>query len=207
MTVLKAYGWILLVPAALAIGWGIGQLPAPEPAAMAVVPAATDPPPATVAAGSEPPSDIKIVRAPPARAAAPRQPAGPRKAPVRNELSEWTTLDLAIAESRRNGKPVLIDFNADWCPPCRRMKQEVFEDGAHAATVRSAVIPVSIVDRAREEGQNPAGIEDLQREYRITAFPTLIVFSPATGRAERAQGYRDAGTTVAWITSAARSVR
>jgi len=136
-----------------------------------------------------------------------RDPVRPRRAPIRGRVSEWTTLDLAIAESRRTGKPVMIDFNADWCPPCRRMKREVFEDGIHAATVKTAVIPVSIVDRKREEGQNPSEIEDLQRRYEIDAFPTLIVFNPATGRAERARGYGDAEATVAWITSAARSVR
>lgn len=136
-----------------------------------------------------------------------RDPVRPGKASARSSLSEWTTFDLAIAESRRTGKPVMIDFSADWCPPCRRMKREVFDDGAHAAKVRAAVIPVSIVDRSREDGENPPEIEDLQQRYEVRAFPTLVIFSPATGRVERARGYRDAETTVAWITAAARSVR
>ena len=134
----------------------------------------------------------------------PSPPSDPRQ---RGEFSQWTSFENAMAESQRNGKPVMIDFNADWCPPCRRMKDEVFQDGAHAATVQNAVIPVSVVDRAREDGRNPPAIEDLQRRYQVDAFPTLVVFSPATGREMRTKGYGDAEATVAWIMEAARSVR
>jgi len=69
------------------------------------------------------------------------------------------------------------------------------------------VIPVSVVDRAREDGQNPPAIEDLQRRYQVDAFPTLVVFSPENGRVRRTKGDGDAQATVAWIREAARSVR
>ena len=205
--------WALLVlPAALVIGWGIGQLPTPERTSAVVNTPADDGTAATTST-----SLPATVVADPARRGPARAPRDPGTAPAerplpgklafRNESSRWTTLELALAESERNGKPVMIDFNADWCPPCRRMKQEVFEQDAHAASVQTAVIPVSIVDRKREDGENPSGIEELQRRYRIDAFPTLIVFSPATGRVMRTKGYRDAEATVAWITGAAKSVR
>lgn len=219
-------GVLLAIPAALAIGWGLGQLPTPEPAVTAVAPATTDrtvasasdarePAPSIEVGGGVQTVDVPVSGAGPDRSSSPpspspapvREPEAPSEPAVRDELSQWTTIDLAIEESRRTGKPVMIDFNADWCPPCRRMKREVFEDGTHAAAVQTAVIPVSIVDRVREEGRNPPEIDDLKRRFEIEAFPTLIVLNPATGRTQRSRGYGGAERTVAWITWAAGSVR
>ena len=216
MTRVLAYGWLLLVvPAALVIGWGIGQLPTPERHLETVTPRPD--PPTTRATSSTRRAERTVVddasHGGPAidttdpGGPSPSEPPGSTEPAQRSEFSQWTTLESAIAESQRNGKPVMIDFNADWCPPCRRMKEEVFQDGAHASALQTLVIPVSIVDRAREDGRNPQDIADLQRRYEVDAFPTLIVFSPASGRVMRTKGYGDAQATVAWITEAARSVR
>jgi thiol-disulfide isomerase/thioredoxin len=208
-----AHAWVLLLlPAALAIGWGIGQLPTPQPTAEALAPRPDQATATTVASPGEPTAVRTPTQRRPRASAPGTRDAAPPASPPRvlrpgSEFSQWTSFEDAMAESQRNGKPVMIDFNADWCPPCRRMKKEVFQDGAHAAAVQNAVIPVSIVDRAREDGQNPAAIEDLQRRYQVDAFPTLVVFSPATGREVRTKGYGDAEATVAWIIEAARSVR
>ena len=112
-----------------------------------------------------------------------------------------------MAESGRTGKPVFIDFSAEWCGPCQRLKQLVFKDADYWDTLRAAAIPVSIVDRRREDGSNPSQTDDLQRRYSVNAFPTLIVFSPRSGRVQRAQGFGDANGTIAWIRESANGVR
>jgi len=123
------------------------------------------------------------------------------------ETSRWTTLDDAMAESERTGKPILLDFNAEWCGPCQALKRAVFDDATNGVAVQTAVIPVSITDRQREDGANPPQTESLQRRYQIDAFPTLIVFSPKSGRAERARGFGGADRTASWILDAAKRVR
>ena len=39
----------------------------------------------------------------------------------------FTSLDLAQAEARKSGKPILADFTgSDWCPWCVKLRKEVF---------------------------------------------------------------------------------
>ncbi len=197
---------LLLIPVALLVVLIIHIAPipverAPKPAATRATPGSKAPAPAAgieVAAGEagQPTSEANPN---PPDLSSPREP--------RAIESDWTTYKLAALESVDNGKPVMLDFNAEWCGPCRRLKQQVFEDEELGHVVRKAVIPVSIVDRSREDGSNTAEVEDLQRRFEVDAFPTLVVFMPATGRAIKVTGYGDAAATVQWIAHAAQSVR
>jgi len=215
---LSRAAWLLLPALALPIGWWVGNLPTPERVpepATASAPTASTAPAATVPSSGGPPAsatapEVRIMETSAGGAAGPRPAAPPAARPAEPapvELSQWTTMEGALEESRKNGKPVFIDFSADWCGPCQRLRHEVFEDGARAATLQGAVIPVSIVDQRRESGANPPDIEELQQRYRVEAFPTLVVFSPATGRMVTTRGFGNADATLDWITQAAKYVR
>lgn len=65
----------------------------------------------------------------------------------------------------RSDKPVLVDFWADWCVPCK-MVAPVLEEiaGAHADKLTIAKIDVDA---------NPL----TQREYQVMSMPTLMLFT------------------------------
>lgn len=194
-----AVWWLLLIlPVALAIGWFAGRLdgPAPRPAPVAAQSAAVSTPEARSTAAVQ--QSVAAIE---------REPAPTPPAETAPSTMQWSSLDAALSESGKSGKPVMIDFNAEWCPPCRRLKHEVFEVPDHVRAIQTEVIPVSVVDRHREEGSNRPEVEELYRRFQIRGFPTLVVFSPATGRAVQTSGYGGADWTRDWIASAARSVR
>jgi len=212
---------LLLVPLGLGAGQLIGRLPVENHTA-AATPASTGGHAATGAAtradagalDTGAPSTGDAAAAPAAEAPAAGAPAAGAPASGAAPTSEapaggglhWRSFTDAVDESRRTGKPVMLDFNADWCGPCQRMKAEVFESPSHARAIEAAVLPVTLVDRAREMGANPSDLAALQQRFQIRAFPTLIVISPATGKATKQEGYMGDQATEEWITQAAQAV-
>jgi len=119
----------------------------------------------------------------------------------------WTPPADAERQSLAAHKPILYEFNAAWCGPCQELRREVLSDETKARAISAQVVPVSVVDRQREDGHNPPDVEALQERFKIEAFPTLVVLSPATGKFEKYEGYAGAQETVDWIAHSVASVR
>jgi thiol:disulfide interchange protein len=85
---------------------------------------------------------------------------------------EWrTNLDAALAEARQDGKQVVVDFTADWCPPCIAMKHDVWPDVEVARVVASGYVPV-LIDTDRDAATTA--------RYGVSGIPTVLVLD-ATG--------------------------
>jgi thiol:disulfide interchange protein len=124
-----------------------------------------------------------------------------------HELVEWRPIDAGPAEAASTNKPILYDFTAAWCPPCRMLNREVFSDPASAAWINEHFVPVQVMDRAREEGHNPPEVQALQSHYRINAFPTLIMVAPGGGEPVVIDGYRGRTGTMAVLADAAQKAQ
>ncbi len=104
-------------------------------------------------------------------------------------LVRWQPREKAAALAKTSGKPILYDFTAAWCAPCKLVDRD-WEDPALAEQVNGAFIPARVVDRTREEGRNPPEIAELQRRYEIAGFPTLVAAAPDGRLIAKIDGYR-----------------
>ena len=67
------------------------------------------------------------------------------------------------SEVLKSDVPVLVDFNATWCPPCQAL-HPILEDIAKDAD-EYKVVAVDIDDE-----------EELAEKYEVSSIPCLIVF-------------------------------
>ena len=75
-------------------------------------------------------------------------------------------------------KPVLVDFNADWCGPCNAMSP-VIEELAKELEGKAKVGKINVDENS-----------DIAVEYNVMSIPTLIIFK--NGKEEkRLVGLRD----------------
>lgn len=91
---------------------------------------------------------------------------------------EWQPYsDQALEQAATEGQPVIIDFYADWCVPCRRLDEVTFQ---HSDVVRLTGEGVVMIKVDMTESGDPLK-QGLVRKYDIRSLPT-VVFLDSEGR-------------------------
>jgi thioredoxin:protein disulfide reductase len=77
----------------------------------------------------------------------------------------------ALAEALRTGKPVLVDFFAEWCAACKELDMHTFSDPQVQAEVAAGFVPLK-VDATDETDE----VTRLTSKYGVPGLPTVLMF-------------------------------
>jgi thiol:disulfide interchange protein DsbD len=79
---------------------------------------------------------------------------------------------IAVQQSRATGKPLLIDFGAEWCAACKELDVHTWTDPVVAEEVARKFVPLKI-DATEENDANDA----ILKKYAVPGLPTVLMLA------------------------------
>lgn len=87
------------------------------------------------------------------------------------------TFTEALAQAKKENKPIFMNVYATWCPPCNNIKKTTFKADKVGSAFNKNFVNISI---DAEKGEGIA----LARKYEVTAHPLMLVID-ANGEVQK----------------------
>lgn len=102
---------------------------------------------------------------------------------IKEEAKEisWLDYEKGLQESLNKNKIAILDFYADWCPPCRRMENDTYKSKEVMEMMKNFVaIKVNVDERP-----------EIANLYNVSSIPTIVYLKDGK-EVYRTVGYRNA---------------
>jgi thiol:disulfide interchange protein len=94
----------------------------------------------------------------------------------------FAALDEALTQAQKEGKPVVLDFFAEWCAPCQRMEKTTFIDERVMALLGRCVFLRIDTDEQPE----------ISRRMNVEGLPDIRFVTPDGKVMKQLRSYQDA---------------
>lgn len=118
-------------------------------------------------------------------------------APFANAVTDgWTSdFDAAKVQAKKEGKVLLVEFTgSDWCPPCKKLHEEVFSkpEFVSAAGKDFILVELDFPRTKKIDAELKKQNEKLAKDYKIRGFPSVLLMD-ANGKVFKKVGYQAGG--------------
>ena len=97
----------------------------------------------------------------------------------------WVDYETGLVRAQEQGKPLMVNFTAEWCKFCKQMKAETYTDPAVIAYLNEHFV-ATMVDTDEQQ--------ELARQYYVRGLPTIWFLTSDAEKITNLPGYIDAPT-------------
>ena len=115
-----------------------------------------------------------------------------------NEIIWLDNIDSALVIAKNQEKPVMIDFTAAWCPPCKTMEDSTFSNGVVITKSRKFITVRIDVDEQRDVAIEYNGNA---RKYGGIGIPNILFITANKERVKHIVGFHNADALFAVMDS------
>jgi thiol:disulfide interchange protein len=109
-------------------------------------------------------------------------------APGKDQISWIYDMDAGLAAAKKENKPLMIDFTAEWCPPCKEMESSTFSNPAVVLKAKAFIVTRVDVDKQK---QVAAKYKGLPQAYGGIGIPNLLFLGSSGAEINRIIGFCD----------------
>ena len=115
-----------------------------------------------------------------------------------DEIRWGNNLDSALNLASNSNKIIMIDFMAEWCPPCKKMDKETFSNKSVIQKLTEFILVRIDIDKQQNIAKKYNGNA---RKYGGIGVPNILFLDRERNIVHRIVGFHNAGQLIAVMDS------